>query len=176
MRSQGRARRLQYRPAMTDRDEVEALLAEGRLAVVGVSVSEHDPTRIVLRALAGLGHPLVVVRPGVAEIDGATAYPRIRDVPGRLDGVVVMTLPRMVEEVIDECAAAGVPRVWVDPACSGGLEPRKLADYRRHGMVVVTTVSPLVRMTRGPGGGGGQGRRPTLRWFADHLALRRSPR
>ena len=92
---------------MTDRDEVEALLADGRLAVVGVSVSAHDPTRVVLRALAALGRPLVVVRPGVSEIGGVPAYPRVRDVPGRLDGVVVMTVPRAVEEVVDECAAAG---------------------------------------------------------------------
>jgi len=154
---------------MTDRDEVEALLAGGRLAVVGVSVSERDPTRVVLRALAAWGHTLAVVRPGVKEIEGVPAYPCIRAVPGPLDGVVVMTVPRVAEEAVEDCAVTGVPRVWVDPASSAGLDPRKLAEHRRRGMVVVTTVSPLARVTRG---GGGTARR----WFADHLSLHRSSR
>ena len=84
-----------------------------------------------------------------------------------------MTVPRAAEDAVEDCVALGVPRVWVDPDSATSLDPRKLATYRRGGMVVVTTVSPLARMTRR---GGGAGRRARLTWFTDHLALRRSSR
>jgi predicted CoA-binding protein len=80
---------------MLERDQVEAFLCARRIAFLGLSTSSRDVSRVVFRALVAGGHVVVPIRPGVLEIESARAYGRVRDVPGVIDGALIMMSRRV---------------------------------------------------------------------------------
>jgi CoA binding protein len=63
--------------------------------------------------------------------------PRPR-VPGAPRLVVLVTRPAVAEDVVAGCAAAGVPRVWLDRAIGpGGMSKKAVASCREHGIAVI---------------------------------------
>ncbi|MEJ7600548.1 MAG: CoA-binding protein [Kofleriaceae bacterium] len=116
------------------RDGLAAFLAGDRIAVVGVSASELDPSRVVFRALAARGKLVVPVRAGVEHIEGHQAYARLQEVPGPVDGVLIMSRHR-VSDLVDDCAEIGCRQLWL---CGPPLDPELAATCGRHQIAVVT--------------------------------------
>jgi len=85
----------------------------GRLVFVGVSACSADITRQVLRALLSRGTDVVPIRPGFASLDGALAYPCVADVPGTIDGALIMNRCWLSERTIDELTDKGIDRIWL---------------------------------------------------------------
>jgi predicted CoA-binding protein len=90
---------------------VAAFLAGERFAVAGVSRS-GAPANSVYRRLRDCGYEVFPVNPNASEVEGVRCYPDLRSVPGPVDGVVIATHPDVAIEVVRECAALGVKRVW----------------------------------------------------------------
>jgi len=65
------------------------------------------------------------VRPAVAEVLGERAYPRLEDVPGPVDLVVVFRAPQYVAPVVDACIARGFPRLWLQDGVVNPPEARR---------------------------------------------------
>lgn len=82
------------------------------IAVVGLSPKSHRPSYRIARALQRFGFRVVPVRPGLAEILGEPAYARLSDIPGPVDLVNVFRAPRHAGEIVDECLALGLKRLW----------------------------------------------------------------
>ncbi len=118
-------------------DRAREFLRSKRIALVGVSRDGRDFSRFVLRELASRGYDVVPVNPAVREIDGRTCFPRVQDVTPRPDAALVMTAAAYSEQVVRDCLAAGVRKVWLHrgvgrgsaseaalTACAaGGIEP-----------------------------------------------------
>jgi uncharacterized protein len=115
---------------------LDEFLAGRRFAFVGVSVIPDDPSRQVWLNLRRRGHDLVPIRPGIGVIDGRRAYSSVTDVPGRLDGAVIMTAAHRMEREIYECAERGVKRVWLDPGDLRGVPEDALDLCARRELVV----------------------------------------
>lgn len=130
---------------METRAVIDAFLAGRRFAVVGVSQSPQDFSRLMMKEMRGRGYEMVAVRPELDEVDGQKAYPRVQDVPGRLDGVIVMTSAETAKKVVRDCAEAKVKRVWLYRAAGEGAVSEEAVSFcREQGIEVVPGECPLM--------------------------------
>ena len=124
---------------------IDSFLSGRRLALVGVSTRAGDLSRIILRELTAHGYDMVPIRPGAAEIDGKPAFARMKDVPGHLDGAILMTPPAVTAAVVRECPDAGVTRVWMHRGVGhGAVSDEAVAFCEAHGIEVVAGECPLM--------------------------------
>jgi predicted CoA-binding protein len=98
-----------------------------RLAVVGLSPNPGRPSFQVSRAMQRLGYTIIPVRPAVAEVLGEPAYPRLEEVPGAVDLVVVFRNPSQIGPVVDACIARGFARLWLQDGVVNPPEARRAA-------------------------------------------------
>lgn len=98
---------------MVTRVAVESFLGERRLALVGASRGGKSFGNTILRELRSKGYDVVPVHPDAAEIDGVRAAETITAVDPRPGGVVVCVPADRGFAVIEEAAASGIRRVWL---------------------------------------------------------------
>lgn len=120
---------------------VDAFLSRRRIALLGVSTIASDPTRKTFRALVATGHEVVPIRPGVDEIEGERAYAHLDDVPGVLEGALIMMSRRTSELAIEECAAVGIVQLWVVTPHGLSFDSRRFCAS--HSIEVVTTPTAM---------------------------------
>jgi len=86
---------------------------ETRIAVVGASTDPAKYGNTIVRNLAGKGYTVLPVNPRAAEIAGLPAFPSLRDVPGPVHLVSVVTPPAVTRNVLEEVAELGIPAVFL---------------------------------------------------------------
>lgn len=107
-------------------DELGRILTESRcLAVVGLSPNPARPSHRVARAMQGFGFRIIPVRPAVDEVLGERAYPRLEEVPGPVDLVVVFRAPDQIAPVVDACIARGFRCLWLQDGVVNPAEARR---------------------------------------------------
>ena len=97
----------------------ERLLCANQVAVIGASASEGKLGYLFMQNLAGV-YPgkIYPINPGQEEILGLTAYPSVKDTPGKVDLAILTTPPGAAPQVIEDCVAAGVATAVI---ISGGF-------------------------------------------------------
>src|SRR5690349_2919751 len=134
---------------MNTRAEVNDFLARRRIAMVGVSRSEKNYTRMVLREFQARGYEAVPVNPGLSEVEGLPCYAHVGDIRPPVEAALVMTSPAASGTVVRECSQAGVHRVWM---CRGASSADAVSYASEHGMEVVAEYCPLMFL-------------PGIQWF-----------
>lgn len=130
---------------MTDLDTIERFLEGKRIALVGVSSQPADFSRMLFRELRSRGYDMVPVRPGLSSVDEVAAYARVQDIPGTLDGAILMTSPDVTQKVVRDCCEAHVPRVWMHRAVGkGAVSEEGVRFCREHGMEVIAGECPFM--------------------------------
>src|SRR5579883_3317197 len=92
---------------------IREFLAQPRLAVVGVSHNAKDFSRSLFRELRSRGYDAVPVNPAVPEVDGVACFARVQDIQPAVENALLMTSPAVSNIIVQDCAAAGVKRVWL---------------------------------------------------------------
>jgi predicted CoA-binding protein len=116
----------------------EEFLAQKRIAVAGVSRDEKQPANLIYRRLRDTGHEVFAVNPNATQVEGDQCYGTVGAIPGGVDGVVVVTPPEAVTEVVANCAEAHVPRVWLHRGIGpGSSSPEAVAFCHEHGISVI---------------------------------------
>ena len=130
---------------MTTLAEVCDFLSRNRLAVVGVSRNPRDFSRSLFREFANRGYDVVPVHPGVAEIDGRPCFARVREISPPVEAAVLLTSPAVTNQVVQDCAEAGVRRVWMYRATGRGAVSPEAVDFcKSKGMTVVAGECPFL--------------------------------
>jgi predicted CoA-binding protein len=131
----------------------EEFLAQHRIAVAGVSRDSKQPANLIYRRLRETGHETFAVNPNADEIEGDHCYHSIAEVPGQLDGVVIVTAADTSAAVVEECAAAAVPRIWLHRGIGpGSLSSEAVDACNRHGISVIPGGCPnMFGATSDPG-------------------------
>jgi predicted CoA-binding protein len=137
----------------TLRQAAEEFLAQRRIAVAGVSRDSKQPANLIYRRLRDAGHEVFAVNPYAAHVEDDAAYPTVLDIPGGVDGVVVVTPPDAAVEVVRDCISAGVPRVWLHRGLGpGSSSEAAVALAREHGLTVIPGGCPnMFGATSDPG-------------------------
>jgi predicted CoA-binding protein len=133
---------------------IESFLAGRRIALVGASRNPNDFSRVVLRELVTRGYDVIPVNvsEGIAEMEGRPVYRRLGDVPGPLDGVLVMTPALVTASIAMEVLASGVPRVWLHHGVGPGAVDAKAVELLRgRGVDVVAGECPMMFLDGGKG-------------------------
>lgn len=127
------------------RTAAEEFLAQRRIAVAGVSHDTRQPANLIFRRLRDSGHEVFAVNPSGDEVEGVTAYAKVSDIPDGVDGVVVVTPPGAVDEVVADAVQAGVPRVWLHRGIGpGSSSDTAVAFCVEHGVDVIPAGCPCM--------------------------------
>lgn len=115
---------------MTSKNVIDDFLAQKRIAIAGVSRKQHDFTRVLFREFVRRGYDAVPVNPNAGgEIDGKKAFRNVREIQPPVDGVLVATSARHTDEILNDCAGAGVRRVWLYRAAGRGAVSPGAAEF-----------------------------------------------
>jgi len=133
---------------MSVNSQAKDFLAQKRIAVVGVSRKQGTGNGI-LKALQGRGFEVVPVNPNADEIDGQKCYPNLKEIPGEVNAVVIVTNPDVTEKVAQECVEVGVNHVWMHYNALFGAGTSSVseeaAEYcRQNGINVIAGGCPLM--------------------------------
>lgn len=120
------------------RDAATEFLAQPRIAVAGVSRDPKQPANLIYRRLREAGHEVFAVNPNAEEVEGDRCYAAVTDIPDHVDGVVVVTPPEASAAVVEDCALAGVSRVWLHRGIGpGSVSEEAIEVCRAHGIAVI---------------------------------------
>lgn len=119
---------------MTEQEKIQAFLAGKRFGVVGASANREKYGNKVLRVYQQRGLDVVPVNPAGGEVEGLTAYADLASVPGQLDGVSIITPPKVTEQVVAQVLARGIKQIWMQP---GAESPVAVALAEQAGANVI---------------------------------------
>lgn len=126
--------------------KAEEFLAQERIAVAGVSRSQKDAANTIYVKLRDTGHQMFPINPNADVVEGDTCYASVKDIPGGVDGVVIVTRPDLTEQVVRDCVEAGVPRVWMhnNTFMGSSVSEKAVATCRENNIVVIDGGCPMM--------------------------------
>lgn len=111
-------------------------LAQKRIAVAGVSSGREQPANLIYKTLRERGYTVYAINPHIDGFLGDPCYPDVFSLPEKPDGLVIVTRPAVAEDLVRQCALAGVARVWLHGML--GTRPRLMKNVA----ATITSVSP----------------------------------
>lgn len=107
---------------MNSLSEIQDFLAQKRVAMVGVSRNPHEFSRMLFREFAQRGYDVVPVHPGLEEVEGRHCFERAQKIQPPAEAALLLTAPATTEQVVEDCAAAGITRIWMYRACTKAIQ------------------------------------------------------
>lgn len=134
--------------ATTLEAKVDEFLAQKRIAVAGVSRdrSHHPAGNLIYNRLKRTGHDVFPVHPQMESFEGDRCYPNLQSIPGGVDGVVIITRPEVTQQLVRDCEAAAVRRVWMHLSLAKGssVSPEAVEYCRQHNITVIAGACPMM--------------------------------
>lgn len=127
--------------------KVDDFLAQKRIAVTGVSRTKDTAANLIYRKLRGAGCEVFAVNPNAEQVEGETCYPSVTAIPGGVDAVMIVNRPALTEQIVRDCAAAGVPRVWMHRSFDAGgssVSAEAVQFCREHHIEVIDAGCPMM--------------------------------
>lgn len=134
------------KPATMD-DRVKDFLAQRRIAVAGVSRSGKSAANGIYQKLKGAGYEVVPVNPNAESFEGVRCYPDLTSIPGKVDGVMIVTRPELTEQLVRQCSEAGITRVWMHQSfeqAGTSVSPAAVAYCEQNGITVIAGGCPMM--------------------------------
>jgi len=129
-----------------DPEVIRALLSTpARWAVVGLSANRARVAHEIGGYLQALGMQIVPVHPRAEPAHGERGYPRLADVPGRVDVVDVFVNSRIAGQIVDEAIAVGARAVWMQ---INVVDQEAAARAEAAGLQVVMDTCPAIEAPR----------------------------
>jgi predicted CoA-binding protein len=119
---------------MSTTSPFDAVLAQGALAIVGVSRSGKKFGNYAFRILKDKGYRVYAIHPTADLLEGTRCYRAFADLPEPVQAAVIVVPPAQAVEVVREAAAAGIRHVWLQ---QGSESPDVLAACKDLGLSVV---------------------------------------
>ena|SRR6266545_202990 len=130
---------------MNLRSQIDDFLSRRRLAMVGVSRNPKDFSRVLLRELRARGYDIAPVNPQATEVEGLPCFAHVQDITPPPEGALLMTAAAVTGGVVRDCAAAGVPRIWMYRAGGkGAVHPEAVDFCRAQGIDVIAGECPFM--------------------------------
>jgi len=135
-------------------DAASTFLAKKRIAVTGVSrTPQGHGSNLVYQRLRDRGYEVFAVNPNAVQVEGDTAYPNLKAIPGGVDAVVIGTRPEHAADTMREAAEMGITNVWMHRGFgAGSVSPSATEFGRAHGITVIDGGCPLMFEPTADGG------------------------
>ena len=136
---------------MTTKKQVDDFLALKRIAFVGVSRDPKDFSTQLWQEFRQRRYEAIPVNPNAKEIDGQPCFARVTDIKPGVEGVLIMTPKRLTDDIVRDCAAAGVKHVWMfGGAAPGAATKSAMAFCEEKGINVVQGQCPYMFLPGSP--------------------------
>jgi len=131
---------------VTIKEAAAEFLATKRVAVTGVSRNpKGHGSNVVYRRLRKRDYQVFAVNPNAEIVEGDTAYPDLRSIPGGVEAVLIGTRPETAEATMRECADLGIKQVWMHRSSGTGSVSAVATEYgRQQGITVIDGGCPLM--------------------------------
>jgi len=108
--------------------KIATFLADGPFAVVGASADREKYGNKVFRAYLQRGLHAYPIHPKLEEIEGRRAYHSLTELPEAVRAISVITSPSITEKIVEQAAAAGVRRIWMQPGAESAEAVRRAEE------------------------------------------------
>jgi predicted CoA-binding protein len=98
---------------MVSQNQIDDLLAQHTVALVGVSRSGQAFSNRVYRDMKTRGYRVYAVNPNADTIEGEPCYHSVAALPEPVGSALFFTPPAETEKAVREAVAAGVRRLWL---------------------------------------------------------------
>ncbi len=130
---------------MIYQDRASEFLASGRIAVVGASDDQNNFGRTVVQQLVDHGITAVPVHPRATSVAGVECYPSISEVPGQVDGVIVMVHAEAAADVVRQSLDRDIRKVWLFKGVGrGSVSDEAIRLCEEAGAEVIAGACPLM--------------------------------
>jgi uncharacterized protein len=106
---------------MSEQEQIKTFLAGKRFAVVGASPDRSKYGNKVLRAYLQNDLEVVPVHPQADEVEGVTAVKDLTEISEGVDGVSIVTPPKVTEGVVRQALALGIKNIWMQPGAESDV-------------------------------------------------------
>jgi predicted CoA-binding protein len=121
-------------PSTDPDDPIRRFLASPSFAVVGAGNRMHKYGARVFAAYLAHGRRAFPVNPRETIVQGRPCFASLAQLPEKVEAVSVITPPEVTERIVEEAAAAGAKRIWMQP---GAESRRAVARARELGLEVI---------------------------------------
>jgi len=112
----------------------EILKSAHTIAVVGLSGNSMRPSNGVSEYMQRAGYRVIPVNPNETTVLGEKSYPRLEDVPEKIDVVDVFRRPEFVADIVESAIKIGAKAVWMQ---EGVVDEAAAKRAREAGLAVV---------------------------------------
>jgi len=124
-------------------------LSHRRIAVAGVSRDKPNAANGIYRRLKADGYDVFAVNPAADQVEGDRCYRSLGEIEGGVEGVVVGSHPGTALAIVQEAAAAGVPRVWLHRSIGAGSVSEDAVRWcEEHDVAVIAGACPMMFVQR----------------------------
>jgi len=124
---------------------VKEFLGLKRIAVAGVSrQGDGEAANGIYKKLRDSGYEVFAVNPNAETVEGDPCYPNVGSIPGGVEGVVIVTAPAATEQVVRDCAAAGIKRVWMHKGMGSSVSDDAVQFCQENGITVIPGACPMM--------------------------------
>ena len=130
---------------MNTMKQVDDFLALKRIAVVGVSRNPKGFGTVLWQEFRQRRYEAVPVNPVAKEIDGQPCFAKVQDIQPPVEGVLIMTSKTVTDQIVHDCAEAGVKHVWMYGGMGPGAKTKTaIAFCEENGIEVVAGLCPYM--------------------------------
>jgi predicted CoA-binding protein len=104
------------------------------ISVVGLSGDEFRPSHGVAAYMQRAGYRIIPVNPNEIEVLGERSYPRLEDVPERIDIVNIFRRSQFVRLIVESAIRIGARAIWMQ---EGVIDEDAARIARQAGLFVV---------------------------------------
>jgi predicted CoA-binding protein len=126
---------------------IRTFIGERVWAVVGVSADRTKYGHKIFVTLRNAGYTVYGINLRGGEVDGQRLYPSLAELPEKPDVVDLVVPPAQTEEVVRQCAALGLSRVWMQP---GSESEAAIRFCHEHGIQVVHGACAMIHRRTWP--------------------------
>jgi uncharacterized protein len=112
----------------SDREIKELLGNAHTIAVVGLSSSRARASYGVSQYMQSAGYRIIPVNPNEQQVLGEKAYPRLEDVPEKIDVVNVFRRSEFVPEIVDAAIRKGARAIWMQEGVADEAAAQRARD------------------------------------------------
>jgi len=126
-------------------ETIEDFLSQKRIAMAGISRDPKSLSVTLFEELCRRGYDVVPVNPNTMEVQGRRCFARVQDIQPPVEAALLMTSPEVTETLVNDCAAAGIRRVWMYRGTGkGAVSAKAVAFCRERGIQVVPGQCPFM--------------------------------
>jgi predicted CoA-binding protein len=126
---------------MTIPERIDRFLSAEAFGVVGASAKPYKYGNKVLRCYLQNQQKVVPINPWEKEIEGLPCVASVKELPGQVSSLSIITPPQVTEKVVEQAIARGIRNIWMQP---GAESAQAVAACEQAGVNVIADGSCLL--------------------------------